>query len=104
MDKNNWMASDGLDFDMTVLGLDNKKDPIAVKWGNLNGDFISYASAEKRLVFSLEKMPSFSDLENGPNEATVIYGEESYTIHWSAYNYVVSNSGDIAILIEEKEQ
>ncbi len=103
MGENNWMASEGLDFDMTVLGIDAKKSKIQVIWGTLAGEFMSYSSKEKRLVFSLEQMPSIITLEKSPNEATIINGEESYTIHWSAYNYVVSNNGDIVVLVEEQE-
>jgi len=104
MGENNWMASEGLDFDMKVLGLPPSK-LISVKWGDLGGSFISYSSKKKQIVFeTTETSKLFARLESGPDEAKIIFDEEVYTIAWSAYNYVVSNVGDkITILVEEKQ-
>ena len=104
MGENNWMASEGLDFDMKVLGI-QEQPKIKVTWGELSGSFVSYSSKEKRIVFDVDKSDNlFSRLDSGPNEAQIIFSEEVYTIVWSAYNYVVSNVGSkITILVEEKQ-
>ena len=104
MGENNWMASEGLDFDMKVLGLPSSKT-ITVQWGELAGSFVSYSSKKNQLVFeTADTSKLFTRLGNGPKEAKIIFEEEVYTIAWSAYNYVVSNIGDkITILVEEKQ-
>jgi len=103
MDKNNWMTSEGLDLDMTVLGLANE-DKMIVSWGEITGKFISYSKKENRLLIEINAIPNlFQKLENGPLKAQILLEPDVYTISWASYNYAVRNIGDkLTITIEEK--
>ena len=105
MGENNWMASEGLEFDMTVLGIKNENKMVVV-WGDFKGDFVSYSSKDKKLQFSLaDSTGLFSKITTGSNVAQIISGEEVYTIEWLSYNYVVTNmgSGHVTLTVLEKE-
>jgi len=105
MAENNWMASEGLDFDMSVLGIKNENKLIVV-WGDFKGDFVSYSSKHKKLQFSLSNsLGLFTKITTAPNTAQIISGEEVYTIEWVSYNYVVTNigSGHVTLTVQEKE-
>ena len=105
MAENNWMASEGLDFDMSVLGIKNE-NKITVVWGDFKGDFVSYSSKDKKLQFSLgETIGLFTKLTTAPSTAQIISGEEVYTIEWVSYNYVVTNigGGHVTLTVQEKE-
>lgn len=104
MGENNWMASEGLDFDMSVLGIKNEHK-MKVVWGDFTGNFVSFSSKEKTLMFILDDpVVVFSKLSNAPNVAQVFSGEEVYTIEWASYNYVVTNTvGNVILTVEEKQ-
>ena len=106
MGENNWMASEGLDFDMKILGLPESIVRV-VSWGELRGEFISYSSADNQLVFETKHTNNlFAQINSCPKQAQIIFDEEVYTIEWMAYNYVVSTMGNrlIITVMEKKDE
>lgn len=103
MGENNWMASEGLDFDMNILGLPESVNRV-VTWGEIRGEFISYSSAENQIVLEIKHVKDlFAQINSCPKQAQIIFDEEVYTIEWIAYNYVVSTVGNrLIITVMEK--
>lgn len=89
----NWMTSKGLDFDTRIFSeLESK---IVVTWGNIVGNFVSYSSKEKALIFSTDVNEDiFSLVENSPKFASLEIGTKMYKIEWSTYNYTILLEGN----------
>lgn len=95
-----WLTSEGLDVHFD----DDTEEIVKVKYGQLEGTFMSLESFNNRLEFQTSNLDlAFRYFEQRPNSAMISFGEFTYQIKWDVYNYKVRKFTDNTVVITVEE-
>ena len=95
-----WLTSEGLDVHFD----DNAEEIVKVKYGQLEGSFVSLESCNNRLEFQTSNLDlAFRYFEQRPSSAMISFGEFSYQIKWDVHNYKVRKFTDNTVVITIEE-
>ena len=95
-----WLTSEGLDVHFD----DDTEEIVKVKYGQLEGTFMSLESFNNRLEFQTSNLDlAFRYFEQRQNSAMISFGEFTYQIKWDVYNYKVRKFTDNTVVITVEE-